>query len=75
MVVNFGVTNGIVNNLALPTTISDNLIFSLRTGVLYFNIYTEEFPDGEIRGQIYPSSIFSFHFFFLSFFKILLPSK
>jgi len=55
--INVGQTNGMVNGLPFATTIEDDVIFALRAGYLYFNIYTSEFPNGAIRGQIASSSI------------------
>jgi len=34
------------------TPITDDQITELTGGMYYFNIYTEKFPDGEIRGQL-----------------------
>lgn len=38
--------------------ITDEQITYLRSGLLYFNIHTENNPNGEIRGQIYVNSPF-----------------
>ncbi|MDQ7040404.1 MAG: CHRD domain-containing protein [Rhodothermus sp.] len=38
------------------TDLPDSLIVALLLGRLYLNIHTAQYPAGEIRGQVYPSS-------------------
>lgn len=37
-------------------TLTDEQITQLQGGQWYFNIHTEKFPDGEIRGQVKPAA-------------------
>ena len=39
-----------------PQALADSLVQALMLGELYINVHTQNFPGGEIRGQVLPSS-------------------
>lgn len=38
-------------------TLTDEQVTQLQGGQWYFNLHTEKFPDGEIRGQVKPAAM------------------
>ncbi len=38
-------------------TLTDEQVTQLQGGQWYFNVHTEKFPDGEIRGQVKPAAM------------------
>jgi hypothetical protein len=50
--VNFGLISGTDSPSTGSTTITNDQAADLLDGLWYINIHTDQFPDGEIRGQV-----------------------
>ncbi len=54
----FGAVNGTAGAFSgLTFAITPAQVALLRNGLLYFNVHTTPFPNGEIRGQIHPTEM------------------
>ena len=51
------VPDPLASPIAGSATLTDEQITQLQGGQWYFNIHTEKFPDGEIRGQVTPAAM------------------
>lgn len=50
------IEGALASPIAGTATLDDAQIADLQGGLWYFNVHTEKFPDGEIRGQLAPAS-------------------
>jgi hypothetical protein len=57
----FTLNNGLVVNQTFAVTPAQ--VAQLKAGLFYFNVHTQNFPNGEIRGQILPNPLESARFF------------
>ena len=57
----FPLSTGTVVNQTINLTTTQ--VAQLKAGLFYFNVHTNNFPDGEIRGQILPNPLESARFF------------
>jgi len=57
----FPLSTGTVNNQTINLTPTQ--VAQLKAGLFYFNVHTNNFPDGEIRGQILPNPLENARFF------------
>lgn len=57
----FNLGTGQITNATFALTPTQ--VAQLKAGLLYFNVHTTNFPDGEIRGQILPNPLESARFF------------
>jgi hypothetical protein len=57
----FALPNGTVTNQTFEVTPAQ--VAQLKAGMMYFNVHTNNFPNGEIRGQILPNPLESARFF------------
>ena len=57
----FNLGSGAVSNATFAVTPAQ--VAQLKAGLFYFNVHTQNFPNGEIRGQILPNALESACFF------------
>jgi hypothetical protein len=50
------IEGALASPIAGTATLDDAQIADLQGGLWYFNLHTEKFPDGELRGQLAPAS-------------------